>query len=429
MPIYAGLIGFGNVGTGVVEYFQRGNGEPYGVELKKVAVANTAKPRDVSFPYVTGDVDDILKDSDIKIVIELMGGQTPATEYILDALDRRKSVVTANKAVISRYAKELFGAARGRGVDLAFEASVAGGIPIIRTLRGYKGDRINSIVGILNGTTNYILSRMEDGMDFDAALRLAQQKGFAEAEHALDTGGYDARDKIAILASLAYNTQIKPEDIYCEGITEITPIDLDFAGKYEVEEGGKGYTIKLLASAVRYDNKLELHVYPALVRKEHPLAAVRDEFNAVYIEGELCGAQTYQGRGAGRNATTSAVITDVIRVADNIKNGITDELPSLDSRYDFVDIGNVERRGYVRVDLRHKPLSIARASTILGTHGFNIEDSIQRKAFMKTIDGEMVIPNIITSEPLPYRTVQDALEELARSDRVHGRPFYLRFED
>ncbi|MDI6721699.1 MAG: homoserine dehydrogenase, partial [Candidatus Aenigmarchaeota archaeon] len=260
----------------------------------------------------------------------------------------------ANKAVVSRHMKELFGAARGNYADVAFEASVGGGIPIVRTLRGYRGDNINKMSGILNGTTNYILSRMEEGMDFKAALKLAQENGFAEANHELDTGGYDARDKLAILASLAYNTQVNPEEIYCEGITDITPIDMDFADKYGTEEGGAGYSVKLLATA-NYNDGLELHVYPTLLNKKHPLASVRDEFNSVYIEGELCGPQMFYGRGAGRGATTSAVISDILHVADNIRNGVVDELPALDSKIKFVNIRDIKRRGYVRVDLKHIP--------------------------------------------------------------------------
>jgi homoserine dehydrogenase len=206
-------------------------------------------------------------------------------------------------------------------------------------------------------------------------------------------------------------------------------VDLDFASKYGLTEAGAGYSIKSLATARLNQEKLELHVYPALISRKHPLASVRNEYNAVYIRGELSGPQLYAGRGAGREATSSAVISDVLRVAENLKKGVVNDLPSLDSRVQFADVRTIERRGYVRINLKHAPGSIARASQIMADHGFNLEDSIQRRRFQLEVNGETVIPDIVTAEPLAYATVEGALRDLQDSDRVLGKPFYLRFVD
>ncbi|MEJ2080206.1 MAG: homoserine dehydrogenase [Acidobacteriota bacterium] len=428
--IAVGLIGFGTVGTGLVEFLLERAETVGDLYLKKVVVAHPEKPREVSFKGITGNVREILDDPEIQIVVELMGGEQPALSYVLESLENGKSVVTANKVVISRHMRDLFARARRKGVDLAFEASVAGSIPIIRILKGFANERILRVTGILNGTSNYILSRMEEGLGFEAALKLAQEKGFAEADHILDTGGFDARDKLAIVAALAFNTPMDPERIYCEGITGITSIDLDFGVRYGVGEGEPGYAVKLLATArLGDDDALELHVYPALVHRHHPLAAVYEEMNAIYLEGERCGPQLYLGRGAGRSATTSAVVSDLLRLAANRRRGIVDELPSLAGAVPIADVRKLKRRGYVRLNLKHMPGSIAEATRIMGRHGFNIEDSVQRRRFQMQFNGQVYMPDIVTVEPLPYGVVEDALEELQASERVHGMPFYLRFEE
>jgi homoserine dehydrogenase len=429
--IGVGLIGFGTVGTGVVEALLRPDGRLIDLELRKVAVADPGKAREVNFPNLTGNAHEVATDPTIDLVVELMGGERPALDLIRTALESGKSVVTANKMVLSRHLPELSRLARRREVDLAFEASVAGSVPIIRILRGFEGERIQRVTGILNGTSNFILTRMEDGLDFEAALRSAREKGFAEADHVLDTGGFDSRDKLAILAALAFDTPVDPETIHCEGITGITPVDLDFAARHGRGEGEGGYVVRSLATA-RLDGAsraLELHVYPALIRCDHPLGAVRDEMNAVYLEGELCGPQLYLGRGAGRAATTSAVLSDMLRLADNLRRGIVDPLPSFEQRIPLADVRDLRRRGYVRMNLKHLPGSIAEASRILGEHGFNIEDSVQRRQFRTEVDGEVYIPDIVTVEPLPFGVVGTALSVLRASNRVHGEPFYLRFEE
>ena len=236
-------------------------------------------------------------------------------------------------------------------------------------------------------------------MSFEDALTLAQEKGFAESNHILDTGGFDSRDKLAIISSLVFNTHVNPEKIYCEGITSVTDTDLDFAVKYRVEEGEPGYTVKSLASVRHNGQALELFVYPALIRKDHPLASVRDELNAVYMEGDYCGPQLLLGKGAGMKPTASAVVSDIFHIADNLRRGVSDPLPTLDNEIDIADVRTLKRQGYIRMGLTHVPGSFAAASKILADAGMNIKDSVQRWRFKTDIDGVPVIPDIVTVEP------------------------------
>ncbi|MBI2022663.1 homoserine dehydrogenase [Candidatus Daviesbacteria bacterium] len=429
--INVGLIGLGSVGRGVARYFQQGRGKNFGINLKKVAVFNLKKDRRLgySLPPLTDKPEEIINDPQIDIVVELIGGINPAKKYILDAIKSKKSVVTANKAVIAQYAKEFFTAAKQNNADFAFEGAVGGGIPLIRTLLGFSGEKINRVMAILNGTTNFILTQMEEGLDFATALKDAQAKGFAEANHILDTGGFDARDKLAILASLIFNSEIKTQSIYCEGITGITPVDVDFASKFGTDEDGKGYAIKLIAQAQRLNGEIVLRVNPALIAKNHPLASIRNELNAVYLEGELFGQLTISGPGAGTNPTTSAVISDILRLTDNLRKGITDDLPALDSKVKLSKAENINQKGYIRVNLRHKPGSLAAVAKILAKHQLNISDSIQRRRFETKIKGVSYIPDIITVESTQRGRIEKALKEVSKSGRVEGAPFFLGFED
>lgn len=436
--INIGLIGLGNVGSGVAKYFSEGNGNQFNVNLKSIAVANPKKKRELGFklPELTGNPNEIISDPEIDIVVELIGGINPAKNIIVNSIKKGKSVVSANKAVIAKYSKGIFETSLKNKVDFAFEASVGGGIPIIETLSAYRGERINKVMGILNGTTNYILTQMDNGMDFEQALKIAQEKGFAEANHVLDTGGFDARDKLAIISSLIFNTPIQPEQINCEGILGVTSIDIDFAKKFGKDEGGRGFTIKLLAKAVRNstgsnsnNGSIELSVSPVLISRDHPLASVRDEFNALYIEGELAGPQLFSGKGAGTNPTTSAVIRDIIRVAHNIQNGVTDKLPNLNSRVKLTNPKNISQKGYLRLNLMHKPGSLAQVASIIAKSGLNIEDSIQRKRFKEIQRGQTFIPDIITFEKAERKTIDSVLRKLEKSGRVINKPFFLGFED
>ncbi|MDO8618562.1 MAG: homoserine dehydrogenase [Candidatus Daviesbacteria bacterium] len=424
--INVGLIGFGTVGKGVVKYFEEGRGEPFGVALKKVAVNDLSKPRDAKSSNLTDDASSIIKDPSIDIVVELIGGTGLAREYIFGALDARKSVVTANKAVVSKDMPELFNLARERQVGFGFEASVGGGIPIIRTLLGYRGQTITRLDAILNGTTNFILSRMESGIDFNSALVIAQEKGFAEANHILDTGGFDTQAKLSILASLILNTHVKLESIPCRGITEVGPIDTDFAAKFGVEEGERGYAVKLLASARQHNGTWDLGVSPALVSKDHPLASVRDEMNAVTIEGDLTGPQTFIGKGAGTNPTASAVITNILQLADDLRQQTQGYLPLLDNHVSFTKPEDIEEIGYIRVNLLDIPRSMQELGRILGDHDLSVQHSLQRGRFAQSIEGKTFIPDIVTLHPARKSMIEKALEQLAKSDRVYGEPFFMQ---
>ena len=422
MSINVGLLGLGNIGTGVAEYL-RDHGKSKGLVLKAVADADPAKVKSALFPeaLVTDDARRVINDPQIKIIVELIGGEQPAIQFVTEAIESGKAVVTVNKLTISKYGKQMFEAARKKVVDVGFEASVGGGIPIIQTIReDLAANNITLITGIVNGTTNYILTRMSEGMEYKDALKTAQEKGFAEKDPYLDVSGQDARYKLAILASVAWNTSVDPASIPCEGITGITSKDLDFAREF-------GYAIRLLATARMHGSKVEMRVSPTLLSLSHPLAKVVDEFNAIYLEGDLCGPQMYLGRGAGRLATSSAVVADVMRIARDIERGVHDDLPSLDQRHEFVE--EVVSGGYFRLDLRHVPGSLAKVAEILARHGINVKDSVQRNKFGRKVDGDTIIPDIITVELAGDKKVKKALEELEKCDSVSGKPFYLRIEE
>lgn len=425
-----GVIGHGNIGRGVVEYFQKGKGERFGISLKKVVVSNILKhKKSIPSSKLTNRVEEIINDPEIDIVVELIGGLDLAKKYILESLEQGKSVVTANKAVMAKYTIELFDKARKKKVDLAFEAAVGGGIPIINTLNRYRGEKIERVLAILNGTTNFILTQMEQGLDFENALKKATDKGFAEANHILDTGGFDSRDKLALIASLIFNTSISSDSIPTKGITEITPIDIDFADKYGVDIGGPGYVIKLLAVAERINESVELKVTPALLLKTHPLATIREEVNAVFVDGELAGPQIFSGRGAGTDPTTSAVISDILRIADNIHKGVIDDLPMLDSKINIIANDKIENEGYIRVNMIHRPGSIHEVTGIIAKHELNIKDSLQRSKYKYTTKNKNVaIPDIITIEKASQDIIDRALNELERSKKVDGRPFFMSIE-
>ncbi|MBI4018329.1 MAG: homoserine dehydrogenase [Candidatus Aenigmarchaeota archaeon] len=420
-PTVIGMLGLGNVGTGVVEYLLSDRRKPGQIYLKMAAVQDLGKKRGAR-ARLTTDPYRIIDDPEIKIVVEIMGGEEPAREYIMQSLERGKSVVTANKVLIAKYGREIFDAARRKGVDVFFEGAVAGGVPVIRVMReSLSANQISRILAILNGTTNYILTRQSEEMSYDEALKDAQSRGFAEANSELDVSGRDARDKLAILASLAFDTPVDPDKIYCEGITGIASEDIDYAAE-------EGLSVKLLGVAKRRGNTLELRVHPTLIPQNHPLAGVRYEYNAVYLEGDLCGPQMYYGRGAGRKPTTSAVLSDIFRAARNKERGVSDSLPELRSSLRIVGPEKVRTRGYFRMNLKHVPGTLSAVTGVFGSHGIQVEDSIQRRKYRRRIGREEVFPNIITIEETPEAVIQKALEELSALDRVVGTPVYIRIE-
>lgn len=427
--VKVGIIGCGVVGSGVVSLFLQ-NKHP-SVSLKAIAVKNPNKERKIQFSNITSDANKILDDPEIDVVVELIGGYEPAREYILKAIEKRKHVVTANKAVISRFGPEIFEKAREKNVNIGFEGAVAGGIPIINPLLEQLSlGKIKSITGILNGTTNFILTRMSRGMSYDDALKAAQEKGFAEADPGFDVKGLDAAQKIAILASLAFRKWVKPEEVHCEGITEINHIDIEYAKDL-------GYVIKLLAIARKLrDGNIDVRVHPTLIPKNDRLAKVDEEFNAIYIKGSPFDEYFNVGKGAGQGPTAFSVYYDIIRVAGMIRSGLTRKIRIEGSDGKIADQTKVETEGYLRLYLRHIPGSIHSVFGVLASHGWNVKDSLQKGGpkYEIIVDGVKCLPDIITHEPLPFGIIKDTLPDLIslRTDKghpVHGNPFYMRIQN
>ena len=369
------ILGFGNVGTGVwkilienkKEIMKRSN---YEIEVSKILVQNINKKRDIELPsgVLTDNIDDIINDDSIKIVVELVGGREEAMEYMIRAMKAKKHVVTANKLVIANYGKELFETAQQEDVLFYYEASVAGGIPIIREIKeSLTANRIQQIIGIINGTTNYILSKMTiDGSSFDEALKEAQDMGFAEADPTSDVDGYDAVYKLAIMASLSFGTEVDHDSIYREGIRNISDIDIKYAKQF-------GYSIKLLAIAKEENNKLELRVHPTLVPSNHPMANVNDAFNAILIKGNAVGELMLYGKGAGALPTGSSVVGDIISILRN--NVKPSDLKLLNDEEDFKEVKKSEENEsefYIRLDFKDKAGVLGETAKIFGKNNVSI---------------------------------------------------------
>lgn len=426
--INVGLIGFGIVGSGVVELFLQNRNS--GVNLKKIAVRDLKKARKLPFSGLTTDVNEIIEDPEIDIVVELIGGYTPAKDYIMKAIQNGKHVVTANKAVISEHGPEIFEEAKKHHVNVGFEGSVAGGIPIINPLLEQLAiGRIKSITGILNGTTNFILTRMNERIDYGSALKIAQEKGFAEADPSFDVNGLDAAQKIAILASLAFGKWIKPNEVYCQGINEITPIDIDYAREL-------GYVIKLLATAKKTkEGEIDIRVHPALISNNHRLAKVNEEMNAIHILGAPFDEYFNVGKGAGQGPTAFSVYYDIMKIAEMVKSKTIREIKTNTNDVKIANQNEVVTEGYLRLYLQHVPGALYSVVGVLAKHGWNVKDSLQRggSKYELNVDGIKCLPVIITHEPLPFgvikKTILDLISlETERGKPIHGNPFYMRIE-
>jgi homoserine dehydrogenase len=379
--INIGLLGLGTVGTGVVKLLhanEQSIAQKVGaaIKVKKIMVRNASKPRSIAVDHlITTSIDDILEDPDIDIIVELMGGETPAKDYMLRALKAGKHVVTANKDVMAKYGRELFAAAEEKQVDLMFEASVGGGIPIIRPLKQcLAGNKITEIMGIINGTTNYMLTKMtNEFLDFDDVLKEAQAKGYAEADPTADVGGFDAARKIAILASIAFGARVSINDVSVEGITAISKEDIEYAGEL-------GYIIKLLAIAKEDEQGIDVRVHPAFVPGNHPLASVSDVFNAIYIKGDAIGEAMFYGRGAGEMPTASAVVGDIIDVSRNIQHGVTSRiLCTCFDQKDFCPIQKTQSPYYIRMLVEDKPGVFAAIARAFAEQQVSLHSVIQRR--------------------------------------------------
>lgn len=373
--VRVGMLGCGTVGTSVARTLHENADDitrraGVRVAITRVAVRDLEKDRDVPVPAAafTTDGDSIVDDPDVDVVVELLGGVEPARALLLRALANGKPVVTANKELLARAGGELAEAASERGLDLAFEAAVAGGIPLIRPLRvSLAGERIRRIIGIVNGTTNYILTQMsEHGSDFATALAEAQRLGYAEADPTADVEGYDAAAKCAILASLAFDTRVTLDDVYREGIGKITAQDIADAKKL-------GYAVKLLAIAEIEDDRISARVHPAMVPVTHPLASVRDAFNAVFVEGEKVGQLMFYGRGAGGDPTAAAVVGDVVQVARRLADGGRAPATLHEGTRAMRPMGDTRGQYYVNLHVVDRPGVLAEIAERFGRNGVSIE--------------------------------------------------------
>jgi homoserine dehydrogenase len=378
--IRVGLLGCGNVGGALVRLIDEDAAliearAGVGIQVARVAVRDPKRRRDVDLAtdVFTGDARSIVASDGIDVVVEVMGGVEPARELITEALQAGKPVITANKELIATHGVELFEVAASAGVDLLFEASVAGGIPLMRPLReSLAGDRIRRVMGIVNGTTNYILTRMaEDGSSFAEALAEAQRLGYAEPDPTADVEGLDAAAKAAIIATIAFGAEITPADVYAEGITAITDDDIASARTL-------GYVVKLLAIAEEIDGEIAVRVHPAMVPVHHPLAAVRDSFNAVFIEGDAVGELMLYGRGAGGNPTASAVLGDLVDAVKNLVSGARGATVGALVRKPIRPIADLETPFYLLMEAADRPGVLAAIAGEFGRHGVSIKSMEQR---------------------------------------------------
>jgi homoserine dehydrogenase len=418
--IPVGLLGLGNVGSGVVKLLadnahairERLGGSA--VAVRRIAVREADKPRlvDVEPQLLTTRVGDVLDDPEIQIVIELIGGEELARQYLLEAIAQKKHVVTANKALLAKHGDELFLAAERSGVDLYFEASVGGGVPIIRALReGLASDRVDALVGIVNGTSNYLLTTLTDeGRPFDEVLKEAQAKGYAEADPSLDVDGWDAAHKLCVLVPLCFGTRIHVDEVLVEGLRGIAPIDLRYAERF-------GYVIKPLVIARDHGDSIEARVHPTLIPRRFMLASVNGVYNAIYVSSYALGQSMYYGRGAGMMPTAVAVVSDVIEVSRNLLSSSSGALvpraSSTRGKKRIRAAGELRSRYYLRFAVQDRPGALAQLASVLGDHQISINEVVQEAQR----EGESGVAVVMTTHMALEKNVTDAL---SRIDRLAG---------
>jgi len=425
-----GMIGLGVVGGGVARilqerstYFRQAHG--LDLVLRRVAVRNPGKPRAVDLPagVITDDAPAVIQDPGVDILIEVMGGLDPASGFCLEALRAGKDVVTANKALLAEKGQPLFHAASEAGVGLGFEASVCGGIPIMRALsRGLVANEIESLYGILNGTTNYILTRMsDDGGSFEEMLGQAQERGYAEADPTMDIDGTDAAQKLALLCRLAFCSHVSPATIPRDGIEAIGPLDIDFAREL-------GYAIKLLAIAKTHGRRLETRVHPALVPSGCLLANIKDEFNAVEVVGSAVGPQVFYGRGAGQMPTASAVVSDLVDLARQRTSSVRQDafVPTETAEADPVPPEEVVTSFYCRLTVRDRPGVLAQVAQIYAQEHISIAKVIQHGR-SDTEDG--AVPLILTLHEAPEGSMRRAVSSINKLPVVTEPAQIIRIEE
>lgn len=412
--IQVALLGVGTVGTGVYKLLHRRAGvmeKTIGseLEIKKILVHNLEKKREgIDSNLLTNNWQEILNDEEIQIVIEVMGGIEPAKTMILEALHAGKHVVTANKDLIAVHGGELLEAAEEKQCDFLFEAAVAGAIPIIRPLKQcLAGNEITEVLGIVNGTTNYILTKMfEENMGFEEALEKATELGYAEADPTADVEGLDAGRKVAIMASIAFHSRVVFDDVYTEGITKITSKDIAYAKEFDS-------VIKLLGVARNTEQGIEAGVYPMMLNKEHPLASVRDSFNAVFVHGDAVDDAMFYGRGAGELPTASAIMGDVIDVARNLKYGCNGRIScTCYNQIPVKSFDEVKNKFFLRMQVHNKPGVLAQIAQVFGNHKVSIARVVQKNA--QSENAELVI----VTDKVKEKHLKNALHVLKEMEDI-----------
>ena len=423
--IRVGLIGLGTVGSGVVEILTRHRDDfrrraGVDIELARFADRNESRAESLGIPaeQFSTDAQAVIDDPSLDVVIELIGGTGVAREVVLSALGAGKSVVTANKALMASAGEEVMEAAERNGVDIAFEASVGGGIPIIGPLKhSLTSNEIVAVMGIVNGTTNYMLSRMaEHGLDYDTVLAEAQGRGFAEADPTADVDGHDAAAKIAILSSIAFNSRVVIGQVHAEGIRTLAPEDLAYAREM-------GYTIKLLAIARRTEGGIDVRVHPTMIPNSHPLASVNGVYNAIYVVGDSVGETMFFGEGAGSLPAASAVVGDLIEVARRIQSGCAPLVGcTCTEKLAVRDIAQLETEYYIRLAVADRPGVLAAVAKVFGDHGVSIGSVIQKRA-------EQGLAQIVYVTHLARESaVRSALDEIASLDVTERIASVIRVE-
>ncbi len=425
--VRVGLIGLGTVGSGVVDILRRHRGDfatraGVDIELTRFADRDQARFAELGLPAdaCTTNAADIIEAPDVDVVIELIGGTGVARDVVLGALASGKSVVTANKALMASHGRDVMDAADSHGVDILFEAAVGGGIPIIGPLkRSLVSNEITAVYGIVNGTTNYMLSRMaEDGLDYAAALAEAQARGFAEADPTADVDGLDAAAKIAILASIAFNSRVTLGQVPAEGIRALSPDDIAYAAEM-------GYTIKLMAIARRVDGGIDVRVHPTMIRADHPLAKVSGVYNAIYVVGDSVGETMFFGEGAGSLPAASAVVGDVIEVARHIESGCLAFVGcTCHEELAVRDMGELVTEYYVRLLVEDEPGVLASVASIFGRHGVSLASVIQKRT-----DEEGGAEIVWVTHRAAERDFRAAIAEIEALDVVEAIGSVVRVEE
>jgi homoserine dehydrogenase len=432
--IKVGLLGFGNIGAGVVRLLQD-NAEVIrskvgtGITLKRIVDLDITSDRGVSVAagILSTNVADLFDDPEISVVIELIGGYEPAKTFVLKAIEKGKHIVTANKALLALHGEEIYAAAARNGVEVQFEAAVGGGIPVLTAIKGnMAANNFGSVIGIMNGTCNYILTRMtQEGAGFADMLAVAQELGYAEPDPTFDIEGVDTAHKLAILVSLCFGTKIDFNSIYTEGISRVSGLDVKFANEF-------GYRIKLLAIGKMSDGQVEARVHPAMIPLHNPLADVNGVFNAIRLTGDFVGPVMFYGRGAGQNPTASAIVGDLIGLARTMQAGAGRRMAPLGFMDDKVTqiplkpMCEIVSKFMLRFSALDKPGVLAAIAGALGNHGISIESMVQSTH----LDGlSTPVPIVIKTHEAREGSVQAALEEIDRLDVICEKTVFIRIED